>query len=64
MANHERGSIQCAKSPCPEGHADQARAYMLCGVQPERCPKCGEVPVFSIEGEESGGGSPRVLGIL
>ena len=31
---------------CVNGHQDQAAAWMLHGIAPTRCERCGETPVF------------------
>ena len=31
---------------CGGGHPDQARAFMLYGIAPTKCERCGETPVF------------------
>ena len=38
--------------PCPNGHPEQAQAWMLHGTPPTRCPRCGEIPEF---GGQAGG---------
>lgn len=39
-------SKPAAADPCPNGHPEQAQAWMLHGTPPIRCPKCGETPRF------------------
>ena len=31
---------------CPNGHPEQAQAWMLYGEPPSQCPRCGETPRF------------------
>ena len=31
---------------CRNGHGQQAQAFMIDGVPPHRCPKCGHTPEF------------------
>ena len=31
---------------CPNGHQEQAAAWMLYGIAPTQCERCGETPVF------------------
>ena len=33
-------------APCPNGHPEQAEAWMLHGIPPAKCPRCGEIPQF------------------
>ncbi len=46
----QRGKGQSSEIPtgeCPNGHQEEAFAYMMYGIEPtEPCPDCGEIPTF------------------
>ena len=32
---------------CSNGHPEQFQAFLLNGIAPQQCPRCGETPVFA-----------------
>ena len=38
--------VDPSAQPYPDGHPEQAQAWMLNRTAPSRCPKCGETPQF------------------
>lgn len=52
-AQREQDKAQGQDSdPCANGHPEQARAWLLHGIHPIKCLRCGETPQFGEQGDE------------
>lgn len=41
-----RRKAKYGDDPCPNGHPEQAQRFMMTGLKPYECPRCGETPQF------------------